>query len=81
MRNAQGVLAGWRYGVFIGAIVGSIVAATYPIIIAPMSNPDPWRKASKETRDKAGIKQEDIQPGGMKIWTDPFDRQGKPGNK
>ena len=31
-----------------------------------------------------GVKQEDIQPGNMKIWTDPFDRpekqKGKSGN-
>ena len=34
-----------------------------------------------EIREKEGIKQENIQPGGMKVWTDPFDRAGKPGNK
>ncbi len=27
----------------------------------------------------AGIKQEDIQPGDMKVWTDPFDRPGNQG--
>ena len=37
--------------------------------------------SSAEARSKAGIKQEDIQPGGMKVWSDPFDRPGKPGHK
>ena len=32
-------------------------------------------------RTDAGIDQEKIQPGGMKVWSDPFDRPGKPGNK
>lgn len=36
---------------------------------------------SAKIRTEAGIKQEDIQPGNMKVWTDPFDRKGKPGNK
>jgi hypothetical protein len=36
---------------------------------------------SKEVRDRSGIKQEDIQPANMKVWTDPFDREGKPGSK
>ena len=43
--------------------------------------PEKWKKISKEVRDGAGIKPEDIQPGNMKVWTDPFDRPGKPGNK
>ena len=43
--------------------------------------PEKWQKMSKDIRDHAGIKQEDIQPGNMKVWSDPFDRPGKPGNK
>ena len=42
---------------------------------------DTRRRENKEIREKEGIKQENIQPGGMKVWTDPFDRAGKPGNK
>ena len=53
----------------------------YPIIIAPMMNPEPWKQMSEDARKRANIKQEDIQPGNMKVWTDPFDRPGKPGNK
>lgn len=74
-------MKGWRFGLFVGSIVGAVALATYPIIISPYLYPDQWKRQSKEVREAAGIKQEDIQPGGMKVWSDPFDRQGKPGNK
>jgi len=74
-------LKGWRYGIFIGGIVGAIGAAIYPVIISPYLFPEKWKKQSKEIREVYDIKQEDIQPGGMKVWSDPFDRPGKPGNK
>jgi len=74
-------LVGWRFGAFLGSLVGSILLATYPIIISPYLYPEEWQKMSKEVRDQHGIKPEDIQPGNMKVWSDPFDRPGKPGNK
>ena len=70
-----------RYFALVGGLVLSIAAACYPIIIAPMMNPKDWREMSKAIREQNNIDQEKIQPGGMKVWTDPFDRQGKPGNK
>ena len=98
MSRNKSVLTGWKYAGFIGAIVGAIGLATYPIIISPYLYPEKWQKMSKEIRKDAGIKQEDIQPGNMKVnfslserlnfikfcfqvWSDPFDRPGKPGNK
>ena len=78
--NSKGTrLTGWRFAAFFAAIVGAIGITIYPIIIAPMQNPEKWQQISKENR--RGLKQEDIQPGNMKVWTDPFDRPGKPGNK
>lgn len=74
-------LKGWRFGAFVGSIVGAIGLAIYPIIISPYLYPEKWKKMSKEVREQHSIKPEDIQPGNMKVWTDPFDRQGKPGNK
>ena len=61
-------LKGWRYAAFFGAIVGTISAALYPIVVEPMRNPDAWRKLSEENRKAKGIRQERIQPGNMKVW-------------
>lgn len=71
----------YHFAVMAGGMIAAVAAASYPVIIEPMNNPEPWRKASREFREKYDIKQENIQPGGMKVWTDPFDRPGKPGNK
>ncbi|KAK7503798.1 hypothetical protein BaRGS_00004921 [Batillaria attramentaria] len=35
----------WRSLVAIGAVIGGIAIATYPIIVAPYMNPDPWSKS------------------------------------
>lgn len=80
MKN-KGALTGWKYAAFLGALVGSISLAIYPIIISPYLYPEKWKAQSKQIREAYNIKQEDIQPGNMKVWTDPFDRPGKPGNK
>jgi len=74
-------MVGWKFGAMVGTLVGAIAIAIYPIAISPYLYPEQWKKSSEEVRQKHGIKQEDIQPGNMKVWTDPFDRQGKPGNK
>ncbi|XP_055893212.1 small integral membrane protein 20-like [Biomphalaria glabrata] len=57
----------------IATFVGGIVAASYPIIISPYLNPAPWKK--EQSIGRRGIDREAIQPGGMKVWTDPFDRK------
>ncbi|XP_076447037.1 small integral membrane protein 20-like [Babylonia areolata] len=64
---------GWRSIVAIVAVVGGICAATYPIMVAPYINPEPWRQ--KQDVGRVGIDREKIQPGGMKVWTDPFNRK------
>ncbi|XP_042867941.1 small integral membrane protein 20-like [Penaeus japonicus] len=66
-------LRGWRYGLFLGGLVGFISAALYPIIIYPMMHVDDYKKSQAENRK--GINQEEIQPGNMKVWSDPFDRK------
>uniref|UniRef100_A0A0B6XZJ4 Small integral membrane protein 20 n=1 Tax=Arion vulgaris TaxID=1028688 RepID=A0A0B6XZJ4_9EUPU len=62
-----------RSAVIIGALVGGVALATYPIIIRPYLDPKPWREKQRIGRD--GVDVEKIQPGGMKVWTDPFERK------
>ena len=70
-------LTGWRFAAFFGMFVGAIGAALYPIIVAPMNDSEKWNKISNENRKNMGVKQENIQPGNMKVWSDPFDRPSK----
>ncbi|XP_035792861.1 small integral membrane protein 20-like [Anopheles albimanus] len=64
------VLKGKNYALLVGGIVGIIALACYPIIVHPMMHPEEYKKVQKINR--AGIKQEDIQPGNMRVWSDPF---------
>lgn len=66
-------LRGWRYTAFISCIVGGICVALYPIIVEPMMNTEKYKELQKHNR--VGIKQEEIQPGNMKVWSDPFGRK------
>ncbi|KAF6203233.1 hypothetical protein GE061_003651 [Apolygus lucorum] len=66
-------LTGWRYGAFIGALVGTIGLAAYPVTVHPMLYPEEYKKIQAITRKN--IRQEDVQPGNMKVWSDPFDRK------
>ncbi|XP_017461451.1 PREDICTED: small integral membrane protein 20 [Rhagoletis zephyria] len=66
-------LRGWRYAAFISCIIGGIGIALYPIVVEPMMNVERYKDLQKRTR--RGIKQEDIQPGNMKVWSDPFGRK------
>ncbi|CAH0591568.1 unnamed protein product [Chrysodeixis includens] len=64
---------GWRYAAFVSGFVGMIGLALYPIAISPMIDVSKYKEIQKEARKN--IRQEDIQPGNMKIWTDPFGRK------
>ena len=75
--NRTQKLTGWRFAAFFGMFVGAIGAVLYPVIVAPMNNAEKWNKISNENRKTMGVKQEDIQPGNMKVWSDPFDRPSK----
>lgn len=71
------------YPIIIRYVSSSIYCQIHAVYLysSPYLYPEKWKKMSKEIRDEAGIKQENIQPGNMKVWSDPFDRPGKPGNK
>lgn len=68
-------LTGWRFAAFIGGLVSVIGVTIYPIIIDPWLDASEYKKRSAEIRQKAGIVQSEVQPGGMKVWSDPFDRK------
>ncbi|GFT22803.1 small integral membrane protein 20 [Nephila pilipes] len=68
-------IKGFKAFVFFGGIVGLIGAAVYPVVIYPYFHIDEYKEIQKVTR--AGIDQEAIQPGGMKVWTDPFAPKSK----
>ncbi|XP_015247255.1 small integral membrane protein 20 [Cyprinodon tularosa] len=58
-----------------GGFVTAVAAAFYPIFFYPLTHKDEYREVQKVNR--AGINQADVQPAGMKIWSDPF----KPADK
>ncbi|KAJ0172655.1 hypothetical protein K1T71_011794 [Dendrolimus kikuchii] len=62
-----------RYFAFVTGFVGFIGLTMYPIAISPMLDVSEYKNIQKEARKN--IKQEDIQPGNMKIWSDPFGRK------
>uniref|UniRef100_A0A2R5LHA0 Putative secreted protein n=1 Tax=Ornithodoros turicata TaxID=34597 RepID=A0A2R5LHA0_9ACAR len=66
-------LKGWRYAAFIGGFVSLIGIAVYPVVIYPLLHANEYKEIQKLTR--RGIDQESVQPGGMKIWSDPFGRK------
>ena len=54
-------------------MTATIGVALYPVFIHPKLNPEKYREKQKTTR--GDIPLEATQPGGMKIWSDPFDRK------
>ncbi|XP_076017467.1 small integral membrane protein 20 [Genypterus blacodes] len=54
-----------------GGFVTAIAAAFYPIFFYPLVHKDEYRKVQKVNRE--GINQAEVQPVGVKMWSDPFD--------
>ena len=68
-------LAGWRYAAFVGSFVGAVGLVMYAVAVYPYLHIEDYQNAQKQNR--RGIDQEKIQPGNMKVWSDPFDRTKK----
>uniref|UniRef100_A0A023G992 Putative secreted protein n=1 Tax=Amblyomma triste TaxID=251400 RepID=A0A023G992_AMBTT len=64
---------GLHMGFILGGFVTAVVAALYPIAIHPYLHVDEYKQVQQQTRK--GIDQESVQPGGMKVWSDPFGRK------
>ncbi|XP_061815142.1 small integral membrane protein 20 [Nerophis lumbriciformis] len=58
-----------------GGFATAVAAAFYPIFVHPFTHKEDYREVQKVNR--AGIKPEDVQPAGLKVWSDPF----KPSDK
>uniref|UniRef100_A0A8B9CCS6 Small integral membrane protein 20 n=1 Tax=Anser brachyrhynchus TaxID=132585 RepID=A0A8B9CCS6_9AVES len=72
--GAAAIMAGLSrtLGIF-GGFVAVVGAALYPIYFRPLLLPDEYKK--EQSINRAGIVQEDIQPPGLKVWSDPFGRK------
>jgi len=62
-----------KTGIFIAGFTAFTLAALYPVVVYPKLHPEVYKEIQKETRKD--IKQEDIQPGNMKVWSDPFSKK------
>ncbi|XP_074443842.1 small integral membrane protein 20 isoform X1 [Larus michahellis] len=68
-------------GIF-GGFVAVVGAAFYPIYFRPLLLPEEYIVSflicfpeKEQLINRAGIVQEDIQPAGLKVWSDPFGRK------
>ncbi|XP_054457150.1 small integral membrane protein 20 [Anoplopoma fimbria] len=64
-----------RIALVFGGFVTAVAAAFYPIFVYPLTHKEEYRNVQKVNR--SGVNQADIQPVGVKIWSDPF----KPADK
>nr|XP_033804035.1 small integral membrane protein 20 isoform X4 [Geotrypetes seraphini] len=65
-RNLRGIL-------IFGGFSVAIAAAFYPIFFHPMMHIEEYKK--EQTENRSGIIQENVQPPGLKVWSDPFSRK------
>ncbi|XP_071765242.1 small integral membrane protein 20 [Centroberyx gerrardi] len=64
-----------RITLIFGGFVTAIAAAFYPIFFHPLTHSDDYKQVQRANR--AGINQADVQPVGVKIWSDPYKPAGK----
>ncbi|EHH53599.1 hypothetical protein EGM_14272, partial [Macaca fascicularis] len=62
-----------RTALIFGGFVSLIGAAFYPIYFRPLMRLEDYKR--EQVINRAGIVQEDVQPPGLKVWSDPFGRK------
>ncbi|XP_028902607.1 small integral membrane protein 20 [Ornithorhynchus anatinus] len=62
-----------RTALIFGGFVSLLGAVFYPIYFRPLSRLEDYRK--EQAINRAGIVQADVQPPGLKVWSDPFGRK------
>ncbi|XP_062431405.1 small integral membrane protein 20 [Rhea pennata] len=67
-------MAGFSRAVLIfGGFAAVVGAAFYPIYFRPLLQLEEYKK--EQSINRVGIVQENIQPPGLKVWSDPFGRK------
>ncbi|XP_040038884.1 small integral membrane protein 20 [Gasterosteus aculeatus] len=64
-----------RIALVFGGFITAVAAAFYPIFFYPLAHNKEYRDVQKINR--TAVNQADVQPVGVKIWSDPF----KPSDK
>jgi hypothetical protein len=59
----------------ITGLVALVGVGAYLAVVEPMMHPEKWTEKQKTIRSKRSL--EETQPGGMKVWEDPFGRKKK----
>ncbi|KAM8974859.1 small integral membrane protein 20 [Pelodytes ibericus] len=59
-----------RIVLIFGGFVTAVAAAFYPIYFYPMKHIDEYKK--EQAINRSDVIQEDVQPPGLKVWSDPF---------
>ncbi|XP_012593122.2 small integral membrane protein 20 [Microcebus murinus] len=62
-----------RTALIFGGFASLIAAAFYPIYFRPLMRLEEYQQ--EQAINRAGIVQEDVQPPGLKVWSDPFGRK------
>ncbi|XP_075400584.1 small integral membrane protein 20 [Tenrec ecaudatus] len=62
-----------RTALVFGCFVSVLGAAFYPIYFRPLMRLEEYKKEQADNR--AGVIQADVQPPGLKVWSDPFGRK------
>ncbi|XP_069128832.1 uncharacterized protein [Argopecten irradians] len=68
-------MRGLKFAALVGGLVGTMGLFLYPTVIQPMMDPTKWQELQKEGR--AGFDKEKIQPGEMRVWSNPMDITSK----
>ncbi|XP_069832581.1 small integral membrane protein 20 [Dendropsophus ebraccatus] len=62
-----------RVVLIFGGFMAAVAAALYPIYYHPMAHIDDYKM--EQAVNRAGVIQENVQPTGLKVWSDPFSRK------
>ncbi|XP_053314321.1 small integral membrane protein 20 [Spea bombifrons] len=62
-----------RVVLIFGGFVTAVAAAFYPIFFHPLMHIDEYKK--EQAVNRADVIQENVQPVGLKVWSDPFARK------